>query len=179
MRLTDEAYMALKGRVTGGDRAAEQTARASLVRERGHGVQFTSPGLSGCSTQNPSPPFQSFFIPGALPGLNEIVGAAHVRRGKWSKYGDMKAAHQEYIVTLIRKAKLRPMELVTIEFTWHEASKRRDKDNIAAGKKFICDALKEAGVLANDGWKNIDGFSDQFIIDRTQPGVTVTLKERT
>lgn len=124
------------------------------------------------------PPSQSFFIPGQLPGLNEIIEAAKVRRGAWSKYGDMKDAHSAYIVTLIRQAKLEKMDYISVSFEWVEPTRKRDKDNIAAGKKFILDAMKAAGVIANDGWKNIESLHDTFTVDRANPGVKVVLTRR-
>lgn len=170
-----EVELEIEGRVRGGvdaDTRVQLNAGSALA-------QVKSTAKLGRAGKNPAPAptSQSFFIPGVLPGLNEIVDAAKVRRGSWSRYADMKEAHQAYIVTMIRKAKLAPMNLVTIEFLWHEAKRNRDKDNIAAGKKFICDALKVAGVLKNDGWKNIEGFRDHFTVDRSSPAVTVTLME--
>ena len=62
-----------------------------------------------------------------------------------------------------------------IEYTWYEADRRRDKDNIAFAKKFINDALVECGVLPNDGWRNIRTMFDMFDVDATNPRVEVTV----
>ncbi len=55
------------------------------------------------------------------------------------------------------------------------ANRKRDKDNIAFAKKFIFDALVENHVIPNDGWKNIDSFSDSFKVDTQHPRVEVEI----
>ncbi|WP_049917244.1 hypothetical protein [uncultured Megasphaera sp.] len=62
-----------------------------------------------------------------------------------------------------------------IKFHWVEKNKRRDKDNIAFAKKFILDALQEMGILQNDGWSEILGFSDTFDVDKDNPRIEVSL----
>ena len=120
---------------------------------------------------------QSFFIPHCLPGLNELIKAAKVRQGKWSAYADMKESYGQYIQTYIRKAKLKPMPRAFIQFEWCEKNMKRDPDNVAAGKKFVNDALVNAGILPGDGWAHITGFSEKFLVDKANPGVNVTLVE--
>lgn len=120
---------------------------------------------------------QLLFIPGTLPGLNEIIAAAKVRRGKWSRYLEMKATYTALIQTAIRRHHLKPMthSAVNVLFIWQEATKRRDKDNIRGGAKFILDALQAEGILETDGWAQIDGLSDRFEHCPAQPGVRVLL----
>lgn len=120
---------------------------------------------------------QKFFIPGQLPGLNEVLAKANKRRGKWNAYDDLKRSYGEYIGMYVKRSKLKPMTLVAVAFHWVEPNRKRDKDNIAMAKKFILDALVETGVLPNDGWANVEGFSDTFAIDKQRPGVWVTLTE--
>lgn len=48
-------------------------------------------------------------------------------------------------------------------FTWFVTSQRIDPDNIAFGKKFVLDALQEAGKLPNDSLKWVLGFEDHFV----------------
>ena len=120
---------------------------------------------------------QSFFISGVLPGLNELIAAAKKRRGNWSAYADMKESYGRYIQTVIRKAKLKPMPRAFIQLEWCEKNMKRDPDNVAAGKKFVNDALVNAGILPGDGWAHITGFSERFLLDKANPGVNVTLVE--
>jgi Holliday junction resolvase RusA-like endonuclease len=60
---------------------------------------------------------------------------------------------------------------------YREASRRRDPDNFAAAKKFILDGLVQAGVLADDGWDEVVGFDESWIVDKEKPGVLVTIVE--
>ena len=67
---------------------------------------------------------------------------------------------------------------VFIEYTYCEADKRRDKSNINAfAVKVIEDALQDCGVLKNDGWDNIAGYSQYFKIDKKNPRIEVLIKE--
>ena len=120
---------------------------------------------------------QRFFISGVLPGLNEVLAAAVKRRGKWNAYNDLKASYGDYIATIIRKAKLTPIQRANISFTWCEQSQRRDKDNIRMAAKFILDSLVVTKILPNDGWKQIGTLSDSFEVDGGKPGVYVELVE--
>ena len=119
---------------------------------------------------------QSFFIPFVLPGLNEQL--AGVRREKWSRYNDEKHKIQLDIVLLIKKAKIKALVLpVELSFTWREPNKRRDPGNVRTGEKYVSDALVLAGILSNDGWKQVRGFHDEFVVNPQAPGVYVTIKE--
>ena len=119
---------------------------------------------------------QSFFIPFTLPGLNEQL--AGVRRAKWSRYNEEKQKIQRDIMVLIKKAKLKAVVLpVELSFTWREPHKRRDLGNIRTGEKYISDALVAAGIISNDGWKQVRGFHDEFVVNPEAPGVYVTIKE--
>lgn len=67
---------------------------------------------------------------------------------------------------------------VTVTYTWYEKDRRRDLDNISSfGRKVIQDALVKAGVLRNDGWKEIRGFSDRFAVDAENPRIEVEIEE--
>lgn len=63
-------------------------------------------------------------------------------------------------------------------YNWYEKDRRRDKDNVSGfGRKVIQDALVKAKILKNDGWKDIDGFSDKFYVDTKNPRVVVEILE--
>lgn len=97
-----------------------------------------------------------------LPSLNEYINVCRDNRFAAAK---MKREIQTAIWADIRSAKLpRYWEPVVIHFTWIEPNRRRDLDNVAFGKKFILDALVEAGKLPDDGQKYVIGFTDTFEI---------------
>jgi len=118
---------------------------------------------------------QSFFIPTTLPSLNEIISAAKSGHGRGNAYSRMKKSVTDVVCWCAKEAKLEPMDKVTILFYWKEKSMRKDPDGFTTGKKFICDGLVKAGVLPDDGWKYIMGFSDKWEVDKENPGVYVEL----
>lgn len=87
----------------------------------------------------------------------------------------MKHRCQSLLRAAIRRYKLKPIDYrVNIKYRFYEPNKRRDKDNISAvAHKFIQDALVSAGVLKDDGWDYIEGFSDEFFLDRHNPRIEV------
>lgn len=121
---------------------------------------------------------QRFFISCRLPGLNEIVEASKVLKGKWSRYAEMKVLYESLIKDDIRLAKLRPcLGRVRISLHWIEPNARRDYGNIRAGEKFITDALVTMKILKTDSRKQVVGFVDTFAVDKAQSGCWVTLEE--
>ena len=120
-----------------------------------------------------------FIIPGKLPGLNDYLKAERSFSKKHSCGNDMKQQCQMLISNAIR-TQLKRLALkvpVSIEYRFYEPNKKRDLDNIAGvAHKFVQDALVKCGVIENDGWTNITGFSDFFFVDRHNPRIEITLK---
>ena len=115
---------------------------------------------------------QRFEIPFRLPGLNDYISAMNSNRHKGNK---LKRQTQADISWFMKNLKPVTGQVVFI-FEWHEATRRRDIDNVASAKKFILDALQEVGVLPNDNSRYVVGFSDTFIYDKTDR-VIVTIRE--
>lgn len=118
----------------------------------------------------------SFFIPGKLPGLNELINENRKNRQVGAKH----KKETDYYIFISIKSMLGNLKIenpVYIKYTWIEENRKRDKDNIASAKKYVQDALVQAGVLKNDGWNNIVGFEDRFEIDKGKPGVLVEIVE--
>lgn len=116
-------------------------------------------------------------IPFALPGLNELIAAERQHRQKAAK---LKREHQRAVELCIRSQLRRPplREPVIMHYLWVEKDRRRDKDNISSfGRKIIQDALVAVHALQNDGWANIDGFTDTFAVDKKRPRVEIIIKE--
>lgn len=114
-----------------------------------------------------------FFIPGPLPSMNDIIDEARRNRFAAAK---QKKQWTEAVHWAARAAKLPPIECARFHFGWHEKSKRRDPDNISGGgRKLILDGLQSAGVLKNDGWSQVLGFTDSFFVTPEKPGVRVII----
>jgi Holliday junction resolvase RusA-like endonuclease len=112
-------------------------------------------------------------IPHELTDLNSYIQA---ERGNKFAAADIKQT-MTWLCTQYAKT-LKPIEKrVKIIFTWYCKNQKKDPDNISFAKKFILDGLVKAGVLENDGWKNIAGFEDYFIVDADKPRVEIEIRE--
>lgn len=112
------------------------------------------------------------IIPGELPTMNEIIDEAKTH---WNNYREQKNDQTELVAWEAKRAKLPYIPVVKFEITYFRKSRAYDPDNIAAAKKFILDGLVEAGVLENDGWKQIKGWSEDWSVDSINPRVEVVL----
>lgn len=98
-------------------------------------------------------------IKGKLPSLNEYINACRRNR-----YAGAKMKQETETLVGYQLGALRPIKApVIIHFFWYEKNSRRDKDNVAAAKKFILDAMQKTGKLPNDNNRFIAGFTDSFI----------------
>lgn len=119
-----------------------------------------------------------FTILGRLTGLNEYTSANRTNRHKGWR---MKKDGEETVIWAIRQ-QIRGLHIdcpVTLHYRFYEPNKRRDLDNISSfAHKVIQDSLVKTGVLKNDGWKEITGFTDEFYCDNKNPRIEVTLIEQ-
>ena len=117
---------------------------------------------------------QTLTLPYKLPSLNEIIGAD--RRNRYLG-GELKKQWTNTVSLECKKQKLKAFKnQINITITWHCKNKKRDKDNIMAGQKFIFDGLIKAGIIQNDGWKEIGEIQHKFTTDTTDK-VTITMEE--
>lgn len=118
-----------------------------------------------------------FVIEGRLPGLNELIAAERSNRYKGAQ---IKKVAQTHVCAAIREQLdgVRFERPVRIMYHFFEANRRRDKDNVAGfAHKVIQDSLVLCGVLANDGWGQVVGFSDDFAVDSKRPRIIVHIEE--
>ena len=117
-------------------------------------------------------------IKGILPNFNDYINACRINYNYGSK---IKNETEEEIIKQLSNQinkKFDDESEIFMEYKWYEPNKRRDKDNISSfGRKCIQDALIKMGVIKNDGWKNIYGFSDYFDIDKENPRIEITIFE--
>lgn len=117
---------------------------------------------------------QELFIPVRMPNLNDYVAECKKNRHAGGK---MKTEWDGTVMTIASKEKLGHFtEPVFIEFHWYEPNTKRDQDNVAFAKKFILDGLQKAGVITNDNYKWVKGFSDHFHYEG-KAGVHIIMEE--
>lgn len=119
---------------------------------------------------------QKLVIDGRLPGLNEMT-----KSNRTNKYAgnEEKQLYTNLVAQYCKIQKLMPFEKkIDVEFMWYCKDKRRDKDNIMAGQKFIFDGLTVAGIIKNDGWGEIGKIAHDFEIDKENERIEVMMIER-
>lgn len=118
-----------------------------------------------------------FTIRGRLPGLNDLIDAD--RRDK--RAGNRLKSTTQGMIRMYIYHDLQRLKIekpVKIHYTFYEPNRKRDLDNISGfAHKVIQDSLVAAGVLKNDGWSNIIGFSDEFRVDAENPRIEVVIEE--
>lgn len=112
------------------------------------------------------------IIPGTLPSLNEMINTSKASK---YKYVSIKKTALRTVVLVASKLPILPK--ADYEITWYCPDKRKDKDNIMAGQKFIFDGLQAAGKLTNDGWGQIGKVTHDFKVDKINPRVEVEIRE--
>ena len=116
----------------------------------------------------------TIVIPGELPDLNQIISAS---KDHWGSYSSLKKANTQLVAFCTKQATKRRYKKIDLDITWYCKDKRKDKDNIMAGTKFILDGLVQAGVIQNDGWANIGEIRHKFDLDKQDPRVEVKITE--
>lgn len=124
------------------------------------------------------------IIDGTLPNLNDYLKAERQtfrKGGSFSTKGnELKKDTQELIIWSIRQ-QLRGVHItkpIILKYDFYEPNKKRDLDNISAfAHKTVQDSLVLAGIIDNDGWKNIIGYVDQFYCDPKKPRIEILLVE--
>jgi len=115
----------------------------------------------------------TFTVDTKLCTLNQYIDAERSNKFKAAKIKSGCTFLCSNAAMPLRK-KVNPERRYHFLFEWFVKNKKEDPDNISFAQKFIFDGLVKAGVLANDGHKNVASISHQFIIDKKE-GVRVTL----
>jgi Holliday junction resolvase RusA-like endonuclease len=113
-----------------------------------------------------------FTIQGELTDLNTYINAERTHRQSGAK---IKKSNTDLCLWQLKG--LKPIAgLHIIHFKWYMPNKMKDPDNISFAKKYILDAMVKAGIIENDGWRNIAGFIDEFEVD-SKPKIEIEFKE--
>lgn len=118
---------------------------------------------------------QKLIIPGRLPGMNEIIATAKKHPKAYSRE---KKQYTDIIAWECKNQKIFPFtRKIDIKIKWHCKDRRRDKDNISAGQKYILDGLQKARVIKNDSWEYINSIKHEFFIDKDRERIEIILNE--
>ena len=111
-----------------------------------------------------------------MPALNEIIASS---KSHFGAYSTMKKKHTNNLNWFINRdidCDVCIDNPANITIAWFAKNKRKDPDNIAAGKKFILDALVQSGIMKNDTWGYVNSLSDRFYIDKDNPRIEVMIE---
>jgi Holliday junction resolvase RusA-like endonuclease len=108
----------------------------------------------------------------ALPTMNDIIKASkQVRRGK--KYYSAYTTLKKKYTTLIAEELVTqhcvpdvPYDQIRLNIVWVESTKKRDPDNVCAGRKFVLDAMVDVGIIVDDTRDHVLGFDDSFPVSQ-------------
>ena len=120
----------------------------------------------------------TFIIEEKLPSLNDVIAKNRTNRYLGAKYKkDIEDVIGWSIKRALLKKTLRPIHTAcVIEIDWHEATRRRDADNIQSSQKFILDAMVKNDILPNDNRRYINQIYHNIIDDEVDY-VVVRIKE--
>ncbi len=117
--------------------------------------------------------YVQIWFPGAWPDLNWYI---NVERGSAQAAARIKASYTAAAEMIAQSAGVGRMNTpCAITCTWYVTDRRKDPDNIAFAIKFLLDGLVRAGVLPNDGQKEIRCITHEFIHGKRE-GVSVELE---
>lgn len=115
-----------------------------------------------------------FEIPGKLPTLNQYVDAERSNRFYAAK---VKRQAQAEVRTAIAAGAPSFKGAVAVWIYWVRPDMRSDKDNVAFAKKFVLDALQEAGVIRKDSWKLCTPYDIGFAVNKDNPRTVVLVQD--
>lgn len=110
----------------------------------------------------------TFTIRAKLPSLNDVIGYNRSNKFQGNR---IKQEIQELIGWSIKQALTigtlvpitKPCE---IYIEWHEATKKRDPDNVQSSVKFILDSMVANNVLINDNRRYIKQIYHKIVDDK-------------
>lgn len=117
-------------------------------------------------------------IPGKFPGLNDFIHAQNTHRMLGANLKRDSQAEISKCITFLHPH-IHIEKPIIIHYAYYEPNKKRDHDNVSGFfHKVFQDALVETGVIEDDGWKYISGYTDMFYVDKQNPKIKVTLEEQ-
>ena len=120
---------------------------------------------------------EKLTISGEIVSLNEYINAERENKYIAAKIKREMTEMCQWYLKGMWKHMDKVKDKVHITFIWYCKNKKIDPDNTAWGKKFILDAMVKEGILKNDTWEFVEGFSDKFEIDSENPRIEVIMDD--
>lgn len=132
--------------------------------------------------------YNTFLFPWRVPSMNDLMQAksitgkkAWIQIGKqkktsfiYNQYNEIKQDWSKKVCYLVKKQGFLAVESCYFTYMVIEHDKTRDPSNVfASAIKFIEDALQLAGVIENDGWKQVLGIRSYIYLDRESTGAVM------
>lgn len=130
--------------------------------------------------------YNKFLFPWRVPSMNELVfmkgtggkiswlltpGKTKRNASQFNMYNQLKQDWSRKICSHVTKVGFNTCKEAYFHYLLVEPNVKRDPSNIAAAAaKFIEDGLIKAGVIENDGWKQVLGLMPYWILDRDSSG---------
>lgn len=118
----------------------------------------------------------SIWFEGRWPDLNSYIDA---ERANPRQAARLKRTYTEAAQTIAQAANVGMAPIpCRVRCLWHVPNRRMDLDNLAFGLKFVLDGLVRAGVLPNDGRRQVQAIEHRVSVQRQGlVGVRVELLE--
>ena len=119
---------------------------------------------------------RSIKITAKIPTLNEVINIE--RRNRFAAAKLKATTEQNIIKSLLLAVRTSIPEAaypIHTSYKWYRKDKRTDPSNVAFGIKYIEDALQTAGMIRNDGPKQIERISHHFKYGEEKNWVELTI----
>lgn len=110
-----------------------------------------------------------FIIDTQLPSLNDYIHKMNNHHQTGAKFKrDVEEEISGYILLAKAQRTLTPVTEYPVELNieWHEKGEKRDVDNIKSAAKFILDAMKNSGIIKDDGRRYVSQIYDVIVNDK-------------
>ena len=101
------------------------------------------------------------------------------RRSHWSATAKAKAESELLVRSALTKAKVPPLERVSVSVIWYAPdARRRDPDSLATLSKSVLDAMVKVGRIPDDDHSHVHSVTlGPIVIARDNPRIEVVLTE--
>ena len=114
-------------------------------------------------------------IKGELPTLNDYTKANRVNKYVGAQAKKLATMVCEMATKEAMSKGLTVETPFSITCHWYTKNNRKDHDNVAFGIKFIQDGMMAAGLMENDGPKQVGNIHHLFQVDKDNPRVEVEI----